>query len=169
MSASLLDDAVAHHVWATERLIEACAELPPEQLRTPVPGTYGSIFETLRHLVASDTWFLTFFREEVASVDDEAEMTLGDLRAAITANGAAWKELLTGAVDPETDVVEQGDGWEFHAPMGLRLAQVIHHGTDHRSQVCTALTGLGVEPPEIDLWAYGEVSGRTRAVTLPIR
>ena len=29
MTASLLDDAMAHHLWATEVLIDACAELPP--------------------------------------------------------------------------------------------------------------------------------------------
>ena len=49
---------------------------------------------------------------------------------------------------------------------GLDLAQVLHHGTDHRSQVCTALTSFGIEPPEIDLWAYGEATGRTRGVAV---
>jgi uncharacterized damage-inducible protein DinB len=44
--------------------------------------------------------------------------------------------------------------------MGIRLAQALHHGTDHRSQICTALTALGVEPPDIDLWAFGEQHGR---------
>lgn len=28
---------------------------------------------------------------------------------------------------------------------------------------CTALTSLGIEPPEIDFWAVGEATGRTRA------
>jgi len=49
-------------------------------------------------------------------------------------------------------MVEHGDGWNFHSPTGFRLAQVIQHGTDHRSQICTALTSLSVEPPAIDLW-----------------
>jgi uncharacterized damage-inducible protein DinB len=44
--------------------------------------------------------------------------------------------------------------------MGIRLAQVLHHGTDHRSQVCTALTTLGIEPPAIDVWDYGDSVGR---------
>ena len=70
--------------------------------------------------------------------------------------------LLARNPDGETDTVEQGEGWTFHAPIGFRLAQVVHHGTDHRSQVCTALTSLGVDPPIIDLWAYGEATGRTR-------
>ena len=57
--------------------------------------------------------------------------------------------------------VRSGDGWEFSAPIGVRLAQAIHHGTDHRSQVCTALTSLGIEPPGIDLWEWAESVGRT--------
>ena len=32
MTTSLLGDAFAHHAWATERLIDACAALAPEQL-----------------------------------------------------------------------------------------------------------------------------------------
>jgi uncharacterized damage-inducible protein DinB len=75
-------------------------------------------------------------------------------------------EMLVRAPDADTDVVEPGDGWEFHAPLALRLAQVVHHGTDHRSQVCTALTSFGLAPPEIDLWSYGEATGRTRTVHL---
>jgi uncharacterized damage-inducible protein DinB len=94
-------------------------------------------------------------------------MSLAELRSAMTSNGTAWTELLAGGIDPDADVVERGDGWEFHAPMGFRLAQVIYHGTDHRSQVCTALTGLGRTPPEIDRWSFGAATGRTRAVSVP--
>ena len=161
---SLLDDAFAHHVWATERLIDSCAQLVPDQLRAPAPGTYGPIIATLAHLVSSDGWYLLFFREQPAPIDEDSDVTLADLRAAIAANGAAWQDLLAGDLDPEADLVERGDGWEFHQPAGLRLAQAIHHGTDHRSQVCTALTSQGIEPPAIDLWAYGEATGRTRAI-----
>jgi hypothetical protein len=37
-------------------------------------------------------------------------------------------------------------------------------GTDHRSTICAGLTSQGIEPPEIDLWAYDEATGRTRAI-----
>ena len=167
MTRSLLNDAMAHHIWATERLIDACAGLTPEQLRTPVPGTYGPIIATFGHLVSSDGWYLGFFRDWTNAIDEEnTDVTLAELRSAITTTGAAWMELLAGDLEPDTDMVEHGDGWDFHAPLGIRINQVIHHGTDHRSQICTALTSLGIEPPEIDLWAYGEATGRTRAERL---
>jgi uncharacterized damage-inducible protein DinB len=85
----------------------------------------------------------------------------------MTTNGAAWMELLAGELDPDSDTVEIDDGLEVRDPIGVRLAQVLHHGTDHRSQICTALTSLGVTPPEIDLWAYARETGRERAVPLP--
>jgi uncharacterized damage-inducible protein DinB len=37
---------------------------------------------------------------------------------------------------------------------------VLQHGTDHRSQVCTVLTALGVEPPTIDVLEFGIQEGR---------
>jgi uncharacterized damage-inducible protein DinB len=163
MTTSLLHDSMVHHIWATERLIDFCEVLTPEQLRTPVPGTYGPILATLGHMVSSDGWYLTFFRDWTNLIEEDADATLAELRSAIMANGAAWMELLAGDLDGGADMVERGDGWNFHAPTGFRLAQVIHHGTDHRSQICTGLTSLGIEPPEIDLWAYGEATGRTKA------
>jgi uncharacterized damage-inducible protein DinB len=167
MNASLLSDAFAHHIWATERLIDACTALTSEQLKAAAPGTYGSIIATLTHLVEADCWYLTFFREGPQLVNMGVEVGLEELRAAITSNGSAWLELLAGEIDSDADVVERAAGLEFHAPVGLRLAQAVHHGTDHRSQVCTALTNLGVMPPEIDLWSFGEATGRTREATAP--
>jgi uncharacterized damage-inducible protein DinB len=161
--STLFDDAMAHHLWATERLLDVCDTLTPDQLAAPVPGTYGSILATLKHLVSSDAGYLSSFREWPQRIDEEdTSVTLADLRAAIGENRQGWTELLAADPDGEADVPEHGERWSFHAPVGFRLAQVVHHGTDHRSQVCTALTGLGIAPPDIDVWDYGEATGRTR-------
>ncbi len=81
MTRALMSDAFAHHVWATERLIDACAELSPEQLTTPVPGTYGSILQTFRHLVEGDTLYLSQIRAGKASAPIDEEAGLGELRS----------------------------------------------------------------------------------------
>ena len=99
-------------------LIDACEALTPEQLRTPAPGTYGSIIATLTHMVSSDGWYLTFFRDWTNAIDEEnTDVTLAELRSAITATGAG----LDGAARRRTRTArpttsEHGDGWDFHAP-----------------------------------------------------
>jgi uncharacterized damage-inducible protein DinB len=162
MSGSLLGDAFAHHVWATLRLIDACLELSPQQLETAVQGTYGSILSTMRHLVGSDSWYLFDISGDRARRIDEGRMDLPELRAAMETDGAAWTEFLSRDPDPDavSREVDEDDGYERDATIGVRLAQALHHGTDHRSQVCTALTTLGVEPPSIDVWEFGIRSGR---------
>jgi uncharacterized damage-inducible protein DinB len=92
---------------------------------------------------------------------EEAELDLAALRAAMEANRPEWSALVAREIDPDQDVVRhRDDGTESHAPLGIRLAQVLHHGTDHRSQICTALTSLGVEVPRINLWNFAEKDGR---------
>jgi uncharacterized damage-inducible protein DinB len=161
MGRSLLADAFGHHVWATLALLDACAPLTSDQLETTVPGTYGAVIETMRHLVGSDVSYLSVVSGGRLAEIDEATMSLSDLRAAMAENGPLWAAFLTGNPDPDVIVTRhRDDGTRSHAPMSVRLAQAIHHGTDHRSQVCTALTGFGITPPEIDVWDFARSGGR---------
>jgi uncharacterized damage-inducible protein DinB len=161
MRGSLLEDAFAHHVWATLRLTDVCLALSSEELGTTVPGTYGSILETARHLVEADASYLFVTGGQRTPLVDGDRMGLPELRAEMDGHGAAWSRVLTQDLDPDAVLVRhRDDGSETHAPMSIRLAQALHHGTDHRSQICTALTTLGVEPPGIDVWDFGLQDGR---------
>ncbi|MET0800301.1 MAG: DinB family protein [Actinomycetota bacterium] len=161
MTGSMLEDAFAHHVWASLRLIDVSLPLTPQQLGTTVPGTYGSILETQRHLVGADASYLFVTSGGRTPVIDEDQMDLPELRTAMERHAAAWSSVLAEALDPDAVLVRhRDDGSETHAPISIRLAQALHHGTDHRSQICTALTALGMEPPFIDVWDYGEQDGR---------
>lgn len=161
MTRSALSDAFDHHVWATLRVIDVCAALTDEQLATAVPGTYGSILDTLRHLVGSDSWYLFVISGERTPRIDEDTMSLPELRRAISHDGTEWSSILDAGSDPDAVVIaHRPEGVDSYAPLGIRFAQVLHHGTDHRSQICTALTALGIEPPFIDVWDFGETDGR---------
>ena len=84
------------------------------------------------------------------------------------ANTPLWESVLAGAADPDLVMVRHyDDGRQLRAPLGLRLAQVVHHGTDHRSQVATALTNVGIEPPAMDAWDWGEALGTVVEVPAP--
>jgi uncharacterized damage-inducible protein DinB len=161
MGRSMMEDAFGHHVWATLRVLDECLELTPGQLETAVPGTYGSILDTARHIVGADSSYLFVMTGGRVPLIDEDHMDLSELRATMVGYGDAWSELLGTDLDPDAVLVRhRDDGSETHAPFGIRLAQALHHGTDHRSQICTALTTLGVEPPAIDVWDFGVQAGR---------
>jgi uncharacterized damage-inducible protein DinB len=161
MTTSLMEDAFRHHVWATLRVLDACIALPTAQLETAVPGTYGSIIDTARHTVGADASYLFVLSGERRPLIDEDTMELAELRSTMESHDAYWSSVLAERTAPN-EILERhrDDGSETHAPVSIRLAQALHHGTDHRSQICTALTTLGVEPPLIDLWDYAAEVGR---------
>ena len=161
MTTSALADAFGHHCWATLKLIEACRPLSDEQLATPVAGTYGSILDTLRHTVGGDRSYLSLLTDGALEQVDDETLYLATMTTVMEANDQAWQSLIAPNPDPGRDVIRfRDDGSESHAPLGIRLAQAIHHGTDHRSQICTGLTNLGIEPPPVDVWDYGRHDGR---------
>ena len=142
-------------------MLDACAGLDDAQLATTLPGTYGSIFDTLRHLVDGDVFYLDVLRGGEPEPFDKQASDIPMLRAVMEAHDPIWQALVARDVDPTADVVEYEDsGYETHAPLGIRLAQALYHGADHRSQVCTALTSLGIEPPGIEVWDFAALDGR---------
>jgi len=165
MARPLLEDAFAHHVWATLRLIDACLGLASEHLEATAPGTFGSIIATVRHIVAADAGYLFALTGGKRALIDADALGLDQLRVEMERNGPEWQSLLGTSPDPDAIVVRhRPDGSQSHAPAGIRLAQALHHGSDHRSQVCTILTTLGVEPPAIDVWDFADEQGRLREV-----
>jgi uncharacterized damage-inducible protein DinB len=163
-------DAFAHHTWATKRLADACLKLTPEQLTTEVPGTYGSILETLRHMVADDWFYLGVLTGQRPALASEPQtMDVAGLSAAIDVLAAEWRGLLSGDLDPDAMVkeVDPDDGFRRDTTLGVHLAQALHHGNEHRAQVCTALTVIGVEPPALSVFRFALETGRSTEVPPP--
>ena len=52
--ADTLTTLFRHNLWANLRLLEQCAGLSAEQLDATIPGSFGSIRETLEHIVTSE-------------------------------------------------------------------------------------------------------------------
>jgi uncharacterized damage-inducible protein DinB len=157
-----LREAFGHHAWATERLLDRCQALSEEELGRHVPAIYGSVLDTFRHLIDADNWYLVRISEGDLGDDrlDCDRYPLADLRPVAEASAAGWRAVLDRDLDVDRAItVRRDDGSETSATIGVRLAQVLHHGSDHRSQISTALTTLGHPAPEFDVWAYGEAVG----------
>jgi len=159
----LLLEFFRHNAMMNRRLLEACRQLSPEQLGATATGTYGSVGATLVHIANSQLGYasrlLDIDRPEPLRVDALPDfevlaerLALGDgrLEEAATQAGSDRRVQVRGDDPP-------GTWW---MPVSLYLLQAVNHATEHRSQVATILTQLGVQPPEMDGWTYFFENGR---------
>ncbi len=97
---SPLADAFDHHVWATLRVLDVCAALGDAQLATTVPGTYGSILDTIRHLVGGDVFYLDVLTDRREPFDEPGS-DIATLRAVMDAHGPVWQRLIADDDRPD--------------------------------------------------------------------
>ena len=132
----------------------------PRPAQATAPGTYGTIIDTLRHIVEADSSYLFAMTDGKVQPIDEERMDLAELRKATEGFASDYTSLLATDLDDRIVVRHRDDGSEVAAPLGMRLAQVVHHGTDHRSQMRTIMSTLGVEPPVSSVWDFADQDGR---------
>lgn len=167
----VLIELFRHNTMMNNRLLAACRQLSPEQLGATVVGTYGTIGATLVHIANSQTGYsarllelerpeslLEDVMEGVPDFDTLAErMTLGNERLEqAAARGSSDKQVQVRGDDPT------GMWW---MPVSLYMLQAVNHATEHRSQIATILTQLGIEPPGMDGWAFFVDSGHMTPIT----
>jgi uncharacterized damage-inducible protein DinB len=149
-----------HKTWATLRLIDYCQGIDAEQLDATIPGTYGTIRETLRHLVeAEEGYFHRLTGERLSERMPEGPVALHELAERIRRMGPRWEQLATDG-EVASRVVVTSDGWSL--PAAIPMAQAIHHADDHRTHVMSILGARGLDVPQpegLDLWGYAEEAG----------
>ncbi len=160
-----LVDAFRHDAWAMRELLLVCQALSDEQMQATVAGTYGSIIDTLRHVVTAESRYCAR-----VMTDEDVRVEAGPSIAALLEQAAAlaerWERYLTTPVDAErTITIAWPDGTRYEVPDGVHIAQALHHGNEHRAHVCTILTSIGVPAPSLGVWDYAEAAGRTRPTT----
>ena len=165
-SNAVLRDPVRHNVWATDVLIGFCRDqqLTAEQLAATGVGTYGTILATLDHIVRCDGSYLRRIADSPLDFVDSPESTdFVELRRWNAEAGVLWEQLLAKPIDVDREMIV--DNGAHVTRVGIFLAQAINHANHHREQVCAILTGLGVEPPDIQAWEYAWSTGALRVRT----
>ena len=157
MSESLVE-MFRHNAWANQCLFDACEGLSDAQLDATVVGTFGSIRNTLMHIVGAQERYDAALAETgpvTVSRERRPFPGLAELRAASRASGEALVELAAQAQSGAT-VTTTWRGEAYTLPVWLLLVQAINHATEHRAHVAAILTQQGIEPPSMDGWTYHE-------------
>jgi uncharacterized damage-inducible protein DinB len=155
-----LVDAFRHNCWATKELLGFCRGLSEERLTSPATGTFGGIRDTFNHLVLADGDYFRALAGNappwVTDQDDGAQ--LEQLETRVGEMDQFWEAFLSEPIDADRAIIlDQGT---YEARAGVIVAQALHHANAHREQISAILTGFGMEPPDIQAWAYGEATGR---------
>jgi uncharacterized damage-inducible protein DinB len=156
--ASALLSPLRYDTWATLRLI-AFVRGSPAELRTwTVPGTYGSIAQTLGHIVGSEHYYVYRLTGEGPTVELKPAPTvdLDDLAARVRWCADRLERLCASGFDPDAPAHQRAR--ESDPPtMGEMVTRLTWHGTEHRSQVATILGAHGLDAPDLSRWTSASV------------
>jgi uncharacterized damage-inducible protein DinB len=158
MTANILEKLFEHNHWANLQIIQACLALSDQQLDAePQSATIGSIRQTLLHLVSAQQSYLKTLTLPLEARLQRTPVEFAELQVSASMSGEG---LLALARDWSSKPVEAQlptrDGYLVE-PWVL-MVQIINHATEHREQIKSMLSALGVTPPNIDGWDYGEVT-----------
>jgi uncharacterized damage-inducible protein DinB len=150
--------------WATEKVARFCAALTSEQRALTTPGTMGTAEATLIHLVGAKERYGAALRGTPPPDDAIRETTTKDVSQVVaraTALSEWFREFATGPIDIERIITRRGaDGSTQHMPMGILIAQFLHHGNEHRAQLGSIFGANGIEPPHYSAFNWGTELGK---------
>jgi len=151
-----LSEAFQHHTWATEKLIRHLRGLPEGALTATAEGVYGEVLPTLSHLLAADGRYLQHLEGTTPAprVGPDPTRSLAELADQVRDQAVRWRIMLARVGEVDVTIPARGDRPEMPHATNLLIGQALHHGNDHRTQICTVLSVNGFETPDLDVWSY---------------
>ena len=149
-------DLFRHNLWANLRLLDACRAIPDEQLDAVAPGTYGSVRDTLLHMLAAEGRYvgeLSRERPDEPLVEGQPFPGLDVLGERAQSSGDALIRLATETSD-NARVSGTYRGQPYETSASILFIQAINHATEHRAHVVSTLTPLGFDAPGLDALNY---------------
>lgn len=151
---------IEYNNWANAQLLEACEALSPEYLALPCEGAYGSISDTLAHIIRGESRYVELLTGERPQPDfdwnDGPSVT--QMRAFNERIAARLLEV-AATVPTAASVTEEDDGATFRYKATVVYIQIVNHGIEHRTNITTVLNQQGLNPPGIDGWGYLNAHG----------
>jgi uncharacterized damage-inducible protein DinB len=150
-----LVELIRYNNWANAEVIGACQELGADHLAASAPGAFGTIRDTLGHIVRAEADYvgrLTGQRPQPA-YKWEDQPAVADVSAFAAQVAGALLDAVQ-RIPPMHMVHEEEGGQTLDYQARALFIQVINHGIEHRTNITTILSSLGQPAPEVDGWGY---------------
>lgn len=164
MSENILVELFKHNNWSNLQIIQVCSTLTDEQLDVePQTITKGSIRSTLQHLINSQEDYLSQLLGIDARFNWERPPGFDELMKEANSTGEGLVALAKNESSKSLTVRFQKDGYSIEP--WVVMVQAINHAAEHREQIKSMLSSLGITPPRIDGWAYGKITNALKQIT----
>ena len=168
MTVKDLERLYDYSYWANKRLFQVVSQLTPEQFTQTVAGSYGSIRNTLVHVLSAEWGWLDRCggpgRGPALRPDDYPSVE-SVVKAWSKVEGYVREFLADLKDDDLTRTIEFKNprGEKRSGVLGALLQHGATHGVHHRGQVALLLRALGYTPGNFDLLFYDAEKGSTPA------
>lgn len=149
-----------YNYWATARVLNAAAQLTPDQFTAPAGLSHGSVRGALAHVLAAETVWRMRCAEgiSVAALPAETDYaTVEVLRERWQAEKQKMRAFLNALTDEalnQTVKYKTTKGVPYENVLWHLLVHVVNHGTQFRSEAAVALTSYGHSPGDLDLLMF---------------
>ncbi len=145
----------AYDRWANARLLRAAAELDPDKYAADLGGSFGSVRNTLGHIVAVEWLYLRrWLGESPSALPDWAKAAdPAELRRKLDEAEAGQSKFLASlkAADLERPLRYTNiAGKKLEYPLVDLLLHLVNHSTHHRGQAAALIRQAGAVPPATD-------------------
>jgi uncharacterized damage-inducible protein DinB len=147
-----------YNKWMNEKVYQACAGLPDEELKRDRSAFFKSIHGTLNHILLGDkVWFGRFTGNpfKAQSLDQILHTDFVELRKErelLDKAVCAWASELTAArLNAEFRWVSMLSPAPRRCPFWVAIAHFFNHQTHHRGQITTLLTQSNIDVGVTDL------------------
>ncbi|MEO7112757.1 MAG: DinB family protein [Polyangiaceae bacterium] len=155
-----VDNARAHagyNQWMNDKLYGLAAELSDEERMRDVGAFFGSLHETLHHILLADRIWLSRFEGTTLTQDPSLANDFDKLRAARKIEDERilrFASALTESAMTADFSYKNMRGDPFTHPLWWAVSHAFNHETHHRGQATTLLMQLGKDPGVTDLIAF---------------
>jgi uncharacterized damage-inducible protein DinB len=158
--ASVLTTLFEHNLWANLKLLDFCERLNDEQLDATAIGGFGSIRDTLLHIVGAEVSYVERVNGKLPPAWPSGDQFPGfdALKGAVRWAGAELLELALSARS-DTVVRQRPPRQLIEYKLASLMIQAVSHSTEHRTQIATIITQLEMGPPDMSGWKYMEEIG----------
>lgn len=148
-----------YNAWANEKLFDVISQLTPAEYTKAVAGSYGSIRNTMVHVVSTEWGWLSRCggRKRTGRLHPEDYATVESLIEEWNRVEVSMRNYLPELQDEDlARRIEYtgGDDKKCSMPLGELLQHTLNHAAHHRGQVAVLLRELGYDPGQFDLLFY---------------